>query len=66
MQPAYGQLHTSQANLALQASWGTQQAQSQSPAGDVDLAQDLCEICIIKHFYSMSWSRSQEQLLLCQ
>lgn len=44
----------------------TQQAQCQGPAGDVDLAQDLCGICIIKHFYSMSWSRFQEQLLLCQ
>lgn len=33
MRPAYGQLHASQANLALQARLGTQQAQSQGPAG---------------------------------
>ena len=46
--------------------WGTRQAQSQGPAGDSDLARDLCGICTIKHFYSMSWSRSREQLLLCR
>uniref|UniRef100_A0AAA9TFF4 Riboflavin transporter n=1 Tax=Bos taurus TaxID=9913 RepID=A0AAA9TFF4_BOVIN len=46
--------------------WRTQQAQSHGPSGDMDLAQDLCGICTIKHFYSVSWSQSQEQLLRCR
>lgn len=46
--------------------WRTQQAQSHGPSGDMDLAQDLCGVCTIKHFYSVSWSRSQEQLLRCR